>query len=56
MYTITGLPNADGHAAILASAKDWEEVKAKATEFRKQGVAFQIRDFFGNLMSEWQSD
>jgi hypothetical protein len=56
MYTIKGLPDANGHAAILASAKDWEEVKARAAEFRKQGVAFQIWDFFGNLMSEWQSD
>lgn len=42
MYTIKGLLDKDGHAAILASCKDWREAKEKAATFRKEGLEVEI--------------
>ena len=42
MYTIKGLLDEAGSAAILASAKDWPEPRAKPAEFRKRGLAVEI--------------
>ena len=42
MYTIKGLLDKDGHSAVLASAKDWNEAREKAAELRKQGLSVEI--------------
>jgi hypothetical protein len=42
MYTIKGLLDKDGQAAVLASGKDWNEAREKATVFRKQGLVAEI--------------
>ena len=42
MFTIKALFDDAGNASLLASAKDWEEVKKKATDFRKKGFAIEI--------------
>lgn len=42
MYTIKGLLDKDGQAAVLASGKDWNEAREKAAEFRKQGLVVEI--------------
>ena len=42
MYTIKGLLDKDGHAAILATGKDCNEARAKSAELRKQGLVVEI--------------
>ena len=42
MYTIKGFLVEDGSAAMLASAKDWDEALEKAAQFRKQAVVVEI--------------
>ena len=42
MYTIKGLLDKDGQAAVLASGKDWNETREKAAEMRKQGLGVEI--------------
>ena len=42
MYTNKGFLDKDGHAAVLASGKDWQEAREKAAEFRKQGLVVEI--------------
>jgi hypothetical protein len=42
MYTIKGLLDKDGQAAVLASGEDWYEAREKAAEMRKQGLVVEI--------------
>jgi hypothetical protein len=56
MYTIKGLMDAEGQSAILATAKDWNEALAKATEFRKQGMQVEIWHQDGMKVDEPESN
>ena len=56
MYTIKGLLDKDGHAAILASGKDWQEAREKAAEFRKQGLGVEIWHMNGVKVQEPEID
>ena len=55
MYTIRGLLDERGSGSILASAKDWEEAKKKAQDFRNQGITVEIWKN-DNLMAEREYD
>jgi hypothetical protein len=55
MYTIRGLLDDGGSGSILASAKDWEEAKLKARDFRNQGNTEEIWKN-ANLMAEHDYD
>jgi hypothetical protein len=55
MYTIRGLLDERGSGSILASAKDWEEAKMKAKDFRNQGNTVEIWKN-ANLMAEHDYD
>ncbi|MEP6827024.1 MAG: hypothetical protein ABJA10_03005 [Aestuariivirga sp.] len=52
MYTIKGLLDEEGHAAILASGKDWNEALEKAAKFRKEGPAVEIWNENGVKVAE----
>lgn len=56
MYPIKGLLDKDGHAVILASGKDWDEVMEKAANFRKEGLKFEIWNEKGMKVSEPETD
>ena len=55
MYTIRGLLDERGSSSILASAKDWEEAKMKARDFRNKGNTVEIWKN-ANLMTEHDYD
>ena len=56
MFTIKGLLDEAGSAAILASAKDWPEAREKAAKFRKQGLGVEIWHTNGVKVQEPEID
>ncbi len=42
MYTVKGLLDKDGKAAVLVSGKDWHIAREKAAKFRDQGLEVEI--------------
>lgn len=56
MYTIKGLLDKEGKAAVLASGKDWTEAREKAESFRKQGLEVEIWHENGVKVLEPEND
>lgn len=56
MYTIKGLLDKEGSAAVLSSGKDWYEAREKAAEFRKQGLEVEIWHMNGVKVDEPEID
>jgi hypothetical protein len=56
MYTIKGLLDKDGSAAVLASGKDWHEAREKAAQFRAQGLEVEIWHMDGVKVDEPEID
>ena len=56
MYTIKGLLDESGHAALLANAKNWAEAREKAAEMRGRGLVVEIWHENGVKVLEPESD
>ena len=56
MYTIKGLLDESGHAALLANAQNWAEAREKAAEMRGRGLVVEIWHENGVKVPEPESD
>lgn len=56
MYTIKGLLDESGHAAVLANAQNWNEAREKAAEMRGRGLTVEIWHENGVKVPEPESD
>ncbi len=56
MYTVRALLDEKGQSSVLANAKDWNEAREKAAEFRKQGMKAEIWHQDGKKIDEPEVD
>ncbi len=56
MYTIKGLLDKEGQAAVLAYSKDWNDAREKPAILRKQGLIVEIWHENGVKVSEPEID